>query len=135
NHLVTLSSGLKVRGIVQDNDAHPVAGAKVGESHHFAGPRLSTLTDGAGAFELGPFAPGDIRLEASADGFAESNTRVEVNAAATNLVLTLSLATGAPTEWEQGMMRGSTVQLTGTVVDALSGQPIPQFRVRMREHR
>jgi hypothetical protein len=135
NHLVVLKSGLKVRGMVVDTDDQPVPSAKVTESHHFAGPHRSTTADAAGAFELGPFSVGEMRLEASAENFKEVNSRIEVNEQATNIILKLARAAGEESEWERGMARGSTVRIRGTVIDDNSGQPISYFRVLLEEHR
>ena len=135
NHLVVLKSGLKVRGTVVDADDQPVPSANVTESHHFAGPRRSTTADAAGAFELGPFSVGEMRLEASAEGFKEANVSIEVNKQATNIMLKLARSSGEESEWEQGMAGGSTVRIRGSVIDDNSGQPISYFRVLLDEHR
>ncbi len=135
NHIVVLKRGLKVRGKVLDMDEQPVSGAKVIEYDHYSGPHRSTETDTAGAFEIGPFVVGDIRLEASAEGYKEANNRFDVNAKATNLVIRLSRATGEHSEWQQGMDAGSTVRITGKVTDADSNREIPRFSVRLNEHR
>ena len=135
NQVVILKSGLLVGGKVVDADGHPVARAKVAESDHFGTPHRNTTADDAGEFKLGPFPPGEMRLEASADGFQESNVRIEVGPSATNLVLKLSLATGEPSDWARGMAEGATIQVSGTVVDDASGEPLSRFRVRLDEHR
>ena len=77
NHVVILKTGFKLSGTVVDLENQPIPQSQVVESHHFGTPRRSTTTDATGAFEIGPFAPGDVRLEASAEGFKENNTRLK----------------------------------------------------------
>ena len=135
NHHVVLTRGLHVRGRVITSEHQPLSGAKVREAHHFAGPQRESITDQDGSFSIGPFAPGTVPLQASADGFQAGARQVPVAADATNIVLQLALDTGELSDWQLGMDAGQTVRLTGTVVDVENGEALPSFQVRLNEHR
>ncbi len=135
NHIVTLKPGVKVRGLVVNANHQPIPGAKLTEAHQFGEPRRSAQSDASGAFEIGPFVPGEVLLAAAAEGYEENTRRIDVSAATTNLVLQLSIDTGEKSGWERGMDAGATVRVSGKVMDEKSGEPIPVFRVRLNEHR
>lgn len=135
NHVVVLERGSRVTGRVVGADDVPVPGAKVVEDDPHGGPERETVSAADGSFSVGPFPIGTVQVEVTADGFKSAKERVPVVAAAKDTILRLTPADGSKTEWEQSMDAAQTVRLVGTVVDAESGEPLPQFSIRMNEDR
>ena len=135
NHVVVLERGSQVTGRVLGPDDVPVPGAKVVEEDPYGGPERETVSAADGTFSVGPFALGTVQIEVTAAGFKNAKERVPVVAGAKDAILRLTPADGAKTDWEQSMDASQTVRLVGTVVDAESGEPLPQFSIRMNEDR
>ncbi|MFO1497134.1 MAG: sigma-70 family RNA polymerase sigma factor [Verrucomicrobiota bacterium] len=128
NHLITLTTGYRLRGQVTDLDGNPIAGAKVEHDR-------TAATESDGSFELGPVAGGEIRLSANAAGYQEASARLLVNQATTNIWMKLAVASSDPSSWDRAMAAGRTVRVTGSVVDDASGEPVSDFQVRLNEDR
>ncbi|MBN9690879.1 MAG: sigma-70 family RNA polymerase sigma factor [Verrucomicrobia bacterium] len=135
NHQVVLQTGLWVAGRVEDEDQNPVPDATLVESGTHGGDERKAVSGPEGRFVIGPFPAEPVKLEVRAEGFKSSEQEVSVGAKAEELVVRLSLPDGSKTDWEQGWEAAKTVRITGTVVDAESGEAVPQFRVRLLEHR
>ena len=135
NHVVVLERGSRVTGRVVGPDDAPVPDAKVEEQDSYGGPERESVSAADGSFSVGPFSPGAVALKVIAVGFKNALLKVPVAAGAEDAILRLTPADASKTEWEQGMDAAQTVRLVGTVVDAESGEPLPQFSIRMNEER
>ncbi|HYE32075.1 MAG TPA: sigma-70 family RNA polymerase sigma factor [Methylomirabilota bacterium] len=134
NQQVVLTRGVKLRGVVIDPDGVPVAHASITEEHNYAGPHSSATSDALGAFEIGPFTKRPIQLVADADGYDQAFQLVQADENTTNVVLRLRPLSDKKSEWQAGMDAAVTFQLSGTVVDAQTGQPVPSFEVLLNKH-
>ena len=134
NHQVVLQTGHWVTGRVEDQNQTPVPDATLVESGTRGGVERKSVSGPEGRFVIGPFAAEPVKLEVRAEGFKLSEQEVSVGANIEELVVRLSLPDGSKTDGEKGGEAAKTVRITGTVVDAESGEAVPQFRVRLREH-
>jgi hypothetical protein len=65
-----------VHGVVRDAAGGTVAGARVA----VRGTALSAVADASGAFEIRDVPPGQVALQASADGYASGNAQAQATA-------------------------------------------------------
>lgn len=129
NQFIVLKPGIRLSGRVVDDKGNPIEGANVEENHHHIGSRRSTQTDASGGFVLGPFAPGALPIEVSAAGFKSVEQDIVVDTPTARLEWTLErLATDSTTS---STFDSPRVRLAGSVVDATTGMPLPEFKVTM----
>lgn len=129
NQSVTLKPGIRLSGRVVDDQGTPIEGATVEENHHHIGSRRSAQTDASGGFVLGPFEPGAVPIEVAAMGFKSLEREVVVDTQISHLEWTLErAATETATTPNSDLYR---VRLTGSVMDATTGKPLPEFKVTM----
>jgi hypothetical protein len=71
----TVGTGSMV-GIVSDPSGAVVSGANIRITNLATGQRINVTTNSSGAFNSGALLPGDYKVQASAQGFSSSETRV-----------------------------------------------------------
>jgi hypothetical protein len=131
NWVVVLTRGLPLPGRVVSARGGPVRGATVLAPEPHGGAGVSAKSDGEGNFTLLHLPPGPTLLEVRAAGFEQlkKNVLVESNAAPVRLELEPVAATVS--RQPQPM----PIHLSGTVVDANSGGPVPRFKILLdRRH-
>lgn len=129
--LLRIDRGAGISGVVRSSDGLPIEGAKVIGFPENAGfltignaisdvltERLVAATDSSGAFRLRGVPKGQYRLSARARGFA-AGTLAAVSTGGEPVTFLL----------EPG------VRISGLVVDAATGEPVPDARVRANESR
>lgn len=99
----------------------PLAGAAI----TLAGAtRADATTDSEGRYRLSGLAPGDVTLAATADGFGEVATQLSAEAGTE-----YRFSPALPPDGSVGA--GDATTLTGTVVDAVTGQPVGNAMVEV----
>ena len=109
---IRLSKGSVLRGLVVDPDGNPIAGARVLPVEAF---RWRGATDHTGRFRWDPSPARPIDVRVFAEGFLTT-------------VRPLSLEPGER-EHRIELRPAAEVSVHGTVLDAETGAPIPEFRV------
>lgn len=111
-----LLPGLEVSGVVRERGGPPIGGAEITAHFYEEGRRLeaTATSDGEGAFTLSGLPEGEIDLAARAEGYL-SVEREGVPSDAADIVLELDAGAG----------------VTGVVLDAETGSPVPRFRVEL----
>lgn len=136
NHVVTLSGGAMISGLITDQNGNPIANAEIRQDNQVASahPVEFAKTDSTGAFVLGRFRPGPLPIEVSAENHEARRQTIEVSRTDQHLTLALSASSSdnAPVRKDESP---PTVRITGTVVDDESGEAIPSFTVRFGEPR
>lgn len=133
NHVVILRTGHFVHGHVYDGAGTPLADAKVQEEHNYNLPTRKTKSSGDGTFILGPFAPGPLKIAATAGGFSERAHSFILDKTTPDIDLALEPKDGNPSDGEDHMAQAKPIRITGDVRDAESGDPLKLFRVLLDE--
>lgn len=134
NHVITLSSGAMISGIITDENGNPLAKAEIRHDNRTASgsPAEFAESDSAGAFVLGRFKAGPLPIEISAENHETKRQTIEVSRTNQPLALALSASSSDDASVRKGEIP-ATVRITGTVVDDESGEAIPSFTVRFGE--
>lgn len=132
NWVLVLNRGVAVSGRVVDTNGAPIAQAALSIMEPHGGTDVSAVTDAYGDFAMPHVPEGVAHLRVTAPGFRslERNLMAESNTALVVLEMQPTDPT-SPTEARPP----DTTRLSGTVVDANSGEPIPQFKVLLDEMR
>jgi hypothetical protein len=131
NWNVVLSRGVSLDGRVVDTGGEGISSATVLVPEPHGGPDVSAQTDTQGNFTLAHQPLGVVSVEVTAPGFKQLKRSVLVESNTAPLVLELQsevAMAAAPTHQQR-------IRLSGSVVDAESRQPIPQFKVLLDERR
>jgi beta-lactamase regulating signal transducer with metallopeptidase domain/protocatechuate 3,4-dioxygenase beta subunit len=105
-----LAKGAILRGRVVDESGNPVAGATIGSVVSDLGSAITTDAEGWFEWDSAPDKPLSVQIRAP--GFVAANQILEAGG-----------------RNEVRLRRFRRIQVTGQVVDASTGKPIPQFRV------
>ncbi len=111
---VELPGGAWIEGRVVDADGDPVPSFSVTASPltwMSGGPPAQSFESGDGRFELGPLAPGELKVWAAAEGYQPGEVRG------------ITVASGDRITGVVLQLKASTV-LTGRVTDARTGRPV-----------
>lgn len=132
NWVLVLTRGVAVSGRVVDTNGWPIGEAALSVMEPHGGTDVSAVTDAQGDFTMPHVPEGLAHMRVTAPGFRslERNLMAESNTAPVALEMQPADTT-SPTEAAQP----DTARLSGTVVDASSGEPLPQFKVLLDEMR
>lgn len=129
NLVVKLAKGFPVSGQVLSERGDPMSGITVSAPEPHGGPNLRAQTGANGEFLLAHLPPGAAELRVDSEGFRPLKETILVG---TNTEpVTLKLQASAPTPLDGP----KPVRLSGKVVDADSGEPLPRFSVLLDERR
>jgi RNA polymerase sigma factor (sigma-70 family) len=133
---VLMVPGIEISGNVSDESQLPIAGAHVHLSE-----AASAITDTDGQFRLPPlpssYAGNAVQLEAIAPGFQKTAQTISLTNRTANLSFILKPADPlAPPPTSGNLVGPVLVTLSGSAVDAASGEPLPSFGISVanRDH-
>jgi protocatechuate 3,4-dioxygenase beta subunit len=131
NWLLVLNPGIALAGRVVDTNGWPICEAAVSVQEPHGGADVSAVTDVQGDFTMPHVPEGVARVKVTATGFKELERSLMAESNTPPMVLELQ-----PTDTTQTAARQpNTMRLSGTVIDANSSEPIPQFKVLLDERR
>jgi RNA polymerase sigma factor (sigma-70 family) len=124
NVITVLSNGVALSGRITAADGTPIRNAYVAKQ---SGTYLSTRTDADGRFHWPHIEPGQVFVDVEAKGFETIHEFVWATNAANECAFTMK-EISEPVRTTSGI-DAPRVHLHGSVVDAETGEPIPDFKV------
>lgn len=130
NWVLVLNRGVALTGRVVDSNGWGVSDAAVSVAEPHGGADVSAKSDAQGEFALPHVPEGVTHVQVTASGFHNLERSLMAESNTTPLVFEMQPEQAAAPEAPYPRTR-----LSGTVVDTRSGEPIPQFKVLLDEHR
>ena len=121
---VILTPGISLRGRLLSDQGEPVTGAILMADLESPGPECSATPDADGRFLFPHLKPGSVVVHVEAPGYRELERTVSTDGSGGDLNLRLT-----PLPRQETAPPVPRVLLSGEVLDAESGDPIPEFRI------
>ncbi|MBN9688869.1 MAG: sigma-70 family RNA polymerase sigma factor [Verrucomicrobia bacterium] len=129
---LVLSRGGWVSGqVVSGAEAHPAPHVSLTFNSKATPGERQVVADELGHFKVGPFPPGPVRLRVEMDGFIPISSQFEMPEGPKELQV--YLPSNLETQNPETSSKRVRLRIRGSVTDALTGQPIPRFRVSSAE--